>query len=78
MSQLAFVACGAAVGLVPESTAAAGHASVCFLSIEGDTNIVTSAIAWNEKNQNSAVGEFVDMACNKTEAINSNGNRLGV
>lgn len=71
MSQLAFVACGTAIGLVPESTEAAGHASVRFVPVEGDANIVTSAIAWNEKNQNPAVNEFVDMVCSKTDSTSS-------
>ena len=61
-SQLAFVACGTAVGLVPESMMSEENAGVLFLPVEGDTNIVTSAIAWNENNQNPAVRKFVDLA----------------
>jgi len=65
-SQLAFVACGTAVGLVPESMKSNENAAVQFLPVEGDTNIVTSAIAWNENNQNPAVREFTDMVCEET------------
>jgi DNA-binding transcriptional LysR family regulator len=67
-SQLAFVSCGTAIGLVPESMMAEGNAAVCFLPIEGETNIVTSAIAWNENNQTPAAIEFIDMVCKKTNS----------
>lgn len=60
-SQLAFVACGSAIGLVPESMQSNENTSVRFLPVEGDTNTVTSAIAWNENNQNPAVREFIDL-----------------
>lgn len=66
-SQLAFVACGTAVGLVPESMRSDENASIRFLPVEGDTNIVTSAIAWNENSRNPAVGEFVAMVCKETD-----------
>jgi DNA-binding transcriptional LysR family regulator len=65
-SQLAFVACGSAIGLVPESMQTTDHANVSFLPVDGDTNIVTAAIAWKQDNQNSAVQGFVEMVCKKT------------
>lgn len=68
-SQLAFVACGTAIGLVPESMKTDEHASIRFLPVEGDTSIVTSAIAWNENNRNPAAQEFIDMVCRETDSI---------
>ena len=68
-SQLAFVACGAAIGLVPESMMSDEILDVCFLPVEGDTSIVTSAIAWNESNNNPEVKEFVDLVCREAGTV---------
>ncbi len=71
-SQLAFVACGTAIGLVPESMMNDEHENIRFLPVEGDTNIVTCAIAWNDNNQNPVIQEFINMVCRETGSINSN------
>lgn len=62
-SQLAFVACGSAIGLVPESMRTDNHPNISFLPIAGETSIVTAAIAWKQDNKNRAVREFVAMVC---------------
>lgn len=67
-SQLAFVACGTAMGLVPESMKTDAHPNISFVPVEGDTNIVTSAIAWNEENRNPAVRILVDLVRDLTSA----------
>ncbi len=59
-SQLAFVSCGTAVALVPESMKAEPAKGVRFVPIRGDTNIVTLAIAWLENARNPMVEIFVD------------------
>lgn len=61
-SQLAFIACGTAIGLVPESLKdTAQSADVAFRPVEGDTRIVTSALAWRRDSQNPAVPRFVEL-----------------
>ena len=68
-SQLAFVACGIAVALVPESMKTGRHPDVRFLPVEGDTTIVTSAVAWNDNPRNPAVEEFVNIVCRQTAPV---------
>lgn len=61
-SQLAFIACGAAIGLVPESLKESTQSGgVSFVPVDGDTGIVTSAIAWRKDSRNTAVPTFVSL-----------------
>lgn len=59
-SQLAFIACGGAIGLVPEGVIDPEHRSVRFIPLKEDAEIVTSAVAWNVRNRNTALEEFLD------------------
>tara|TARA_B100001996_G_scaffold286447_1_gene226709 strand:+ start:207 stop:1088 length:882 start_codon:yes stop_codon:yes gene_type:complete len=60
-SQLAFVACGIAIGLVPVSMQTSSLSDVTFVPVQGDTDIVTAAVACNTQNQNATVNAFIEL-----------------
>lgn len=60
-SQLAYVACGTAVALVPKSMALETMADMHFLPVVDDTTIVTLAIAWRADNQSPILDRFLKL-----------------
>jgi DNA-binding transcriptional LysR family regulator len=59
-SQIAFVACGQGVALVPETLERVAPANVVFKTLKENVNVVTTAVAWNSQRINPLVDAVID------------------
>lgn len=62
VSQIAFVGCGVALGLVPSRSMRFGGADVVFRPLAEAINVVTIAAAWDPSRGNDKVPDLVDIA----------------
>jgi DNA-binding transcriptional LysR family regulator len=62
VSQIAFVGCRLAIGLVPSRSMRFGGADVVFRPLTQAINVVTIAAAWDETRCNDRILELIDIA----------------
>jgi DNA-binding transcriptional LysR family regulator len=64
VSQIAFVGCGLAVGLVPSRSMRFGGGDVVFRPLVESINVVTIAAAWDPTRRKDVIPSIVDIAIN--------------
>jgi len=62
VSQIAFVGCGLAVGLVPSRSMRFGGGDVVFRALAETINVVTVAAAWDPTRRKDVIPSIIDMA----------------
>lgn len=61
-SQVAFVSCGMGIALVPAGFARFANSGVVFCPLAEKVDVVTTAVAWNDKRASARVRAFVNIA----------------
>lgn len=62
VSQIAFVGCGVAIGMVPSRSMRFGGADVVFRPLKQTINVISIAAAWNPKRRKELVPALVSIA----------------